>query len=197
MLTSYFAPMSEAEKTRYWDILSPRFQRFYNFALDAGQLDKEIIKDLFEYRVATKGILLNSSRKISESILNGGDPQLIDDYINWIDHKEQLTRLYAYSKQDLKEQAVNIDSLESNVNRMEKKLSENSKEFADFYFTGKTKFSVLQQELKADEALVEVIRLQQFDQVFTNECRYIGIVVTSDDPQPKVIVLDKGNDLEI
>lgn len=75
---------------------------------------------MFEYRVATKGILLSSTRKISESITYSGNQQLIDDYANWIDHKEQLTKLYAYSKQDLKEQAVNIDSLEANVNSMEK-----------------------------------------------------------------------------
>ena len=112
-INSYFAPMSEAEKTRYWDMLAPRFQRFYNFALDAASSDKGILKDMFEYRTATKGILLSSTRKISESISNSGSQQLIDDYTNWIDHKEQLTKLYAYSKQDLKEQAVNIDSLEA------------------------------------------------------------------------------------
>jgi len=196
-INSYFAPMSEAEKTRYWDMLAPRFQRFYNFALDAASSDKGILKDMFEYRTATKGILLSSTRKISESISNSGSQQLIDDYTNWIDHKEQLTKLYAYSKQDLKEQAVNIDSLEANVNSMEKKISKNSKEFADFYFAGKIKFNAIQNQLKGDEALVEIIRLQQFEQGFTDDCRYIGLVATKDKSQPEIVVLDKGNDLEV
>jgi len=196
-INSYFAPMSEAEKTRYWDMLAPRFQRFYNFALDAASSDKGILKDMFECRTATKGILLSSTRKISESISNSGNQQLIDDYTNWIDHKEQLTKLYAYSKQDLKEQAVNIDSLEANVNSMEKKISKNSKEFADFYFAGKIKFNAIQNQLKGDEALVEIIRLQQFEQGFTDDCRYIGLVATKDKSQPEIVVLDKGNDLEV
>ncbi|MBL0154943.1 MAG: tetratricopeptide repeat protein [Chitinophagaceae bacterium] len=34
-INRYFPPMSEQEKTKYWDILSPRFQRFYNFAIEA------------------------------------------------------------------------------------------------------------------------------------------------------------------
>lgn len=193
----YFAPMSEAEKTKYWDLLSSRFQRFYNFALEAAPSDKKILTDLFEYRVATKGILLSSTRNISESITNSGNQQLMDDYTNWIDHKEQLTKLYAYSKQDLIEQAVNIDSLEANVNSMEKKISKNSKEFADFYFTGKTKFNAIQDQLKGDEVLIEIIRLQQFDQVFTDDCRYIGLIATKDKSQPEIVVLDKGNDLEV
>ncbi len=195
-INKYFPPMSEAEKTKYWDMLSPRFQRFYNFAVEASTANKEIILDLFEYRAATKGLLLSSTRKISEAILSSGNEQLIKDYADWIDHKEQLTALYAYSKEDLKEQAVNLDSLESNVNRMEKKLSENSKDFANFYFTGKTKVSEVQKELKADEALIEIIRLRNFDQVFTDGCRYLGLVISKTNSQPKVILLENGNDLE-
>ncbi|MDZ4806774.1 MAG: CHAT domain-containing tetratricopeptide repeat protein [Bacteroidota bacterium] len=195
-INKYFPPMSEAEKTKYWDMLSPRFQRFYNFAVEASTVNKDIILDLFEYRAATKGLLLSSTRKISEAILSSGNDQLIRDYTNWIDHKEQLTALYAYSKEDLKEQAVNLDSLESNVNRMEKKLSENSKEFANFYFTGKTKVSEVQKELKADEALIEIIRLRNFDQVFTDGCRYLGLVISKTNPQPKIILLGNGNELE-
>lgn len=195
-INRYFPPMSEAEKTKYWDMLSPRFQRFYNFAVEAGAVNKDILSDLFEYRAATKGLLLSSTRKISEAILSGGNAQLINDYTEWIDHKEQLTAFYAYSKEELKEQNVNLDSLESNVNRMEKNLSANSKEFANFYFTGKTKVSEVQKELKADEALIEIIRLRNFEQVFTDQCRYLGLVVTKGNPQLKIVMLENGNDLE-
>ena len=195
-INRYFPPMSEAEKTKYWDMLSPRFQRFYNFALEASAVNKEIIFDLFEYRAATKGLLLSSTRKISEAIFSGSNEQLKKDYADWIDQKEQLTAYYTYSKEELKEQSLNLDSLESAVNRMEKKLSENSKDFANFYFTGKTKISEIQKELKADEALIEIIRLRNFDQVFTDGCRYLGLVITKNDPQPKIIMLENGVDLE-
>lgn len=195
-INRYFPPMSEAEKTKYWDMLSPRFQRFYNFAIEASALNKDIISDLFEYRSATKGLLLNSTRKISKAILNSGNEQLIRDYTEWIDQKEQLTTFYAYSKEELKEQAVNLDSLESSVNRMEKKISENSKDFANFFFTGKTKVGEIQKELKPDEALIEIIRVRNFDQVFTENSRYLGLVITKNNPQPKMVILENGNDLE-
>ena len=195
-INRYFPPMSEAEKTKYWDLLSPRFQRFYNFAIEASALNKDILLDLFAYRVATKGLLLRSTRRISEAILSGGNEQLIKDYTDWIDHKEQLTAFYAYSKEELKEQSVNLDSMEANVNQMEKRLSEQSNEFADLYFSDKTNVAEIQLELKEDEALIEIIRLRNFDQVFTDSCRYLGLVITKANPLPKIVLLEKGNDLE-
>ncbi|HEV7781879.1 MAG TPA: CHAT domain-containing tetratricopeptide repeat protein [Chitinophagaceae bacterium] len=196
-INGYFPPMSEAEKTKYWDLLSPRFQRFYNFAIEAAGVNKDIMSDLFEYRTATKGLLFSSTRKISQTILASGNEQLVKDYNEWIDHKEELTNYYAYSKEELKEQGMDLDSMEAVVNRMGKKLSENSKEFGSFFFSGKTKVSEIQRELKSDEALIEIIRVRNFDQVFNDNCRYIGLVITKNSSQPKMVMLENGNDLEV
>ena len=195
-INKYFPPMSEAEKTKYWDMLSPRFQRFYNFAVEAASADKNIITDLFEYRLATKGLLLSSSRKVSENILNSGNDKMIKDYLEWIDQKEQLTTLYAYTKEELTEQGLNLDSLQSAANSTEKRLSESSREFSQYYFTSKTKFSAVQNKLKADEALVEIIKLQNFDQVLLDSTGYLALVITKNNPQPKLIILPNGNEME-
>ncbi len=45
-INSYFPPMSEAEKTSYWDITAPRFQRFFNFALAAYPQLPHVTQDL-------------------------------------------------------------------------------------------------------------------------------------------------------
>jgi CHAT domain-containing protein len=195
-INQYFPPMSEAEKTKYWDMLSSRFQRFYNFATEAGASNKAIITDMFEYRLATKGLLLSSARKVSEGILNSGNDKLVKDYLEWIDQKEQLTAMYAYSKEDLNEQGVDLDSLQSAANATEKRLSETSKEFSQFYFTSKTKFADIQKKLKTDEALVEIIKLKYFDQVLSDSSVYLGLVVTKSNPEPKLVVLANGNELE-
>lgn len=195
-INTYFPPMSEAEKSKYWDLLSPRFQRFYNFALETSAVNKDAITDIFEYRLATKGLLLNSTRKIMQSILSSGNEQLINDYHEWIDGKEELARLYMFSKDELDEQGLNLDSLQQAVNQKEKKLSENSREFSRFIFAGKTKFADVQNKLKADEALVEIIRLRDFDQVFTDSARYIALVVSKGNPQPHVVYMNNGNDME-
>lgn len=195
-INKYFPPMSDAEKTKYWDLLSPRFQRFYNFALEASAVNKQAIFDLFEYRLATKGLLLSSARKISQGILNSGNDQLVNNYLEWIDAKEALTKLYVFSKEDLQEQNIDLDSMENVVNSIEKKLSESSKDFTQFYFTTKINFAEIQNKLKADEALIEIIRLRNFDQAFNDSSRYLALVVTKSNPQPKVVALENGFDME-
>ncbi|MBM3416168.1 MAG: tetratricopeptide repeat protein [Bacteroidetes bacterium] len=195
-INRYFPPMSEAEKTKYWDLLSPRFELFYNFVIEAAPADKNILNDLFEYRLATKGLLLSSTKKVSEAILNSGNSKLIDDYIEWLDAKEQLTALYAYSKEDLQEQSINVDSLQKATNGMEKRLSENSKEFSQFFFTSKTRLADVQKELKPDEAVIEIIRLRNFDQVFTDQSRYAALVVTKTGNEPRLVLMNIGADME-
>ena len=195
-INRYFPPMSEAEKSKYLDILSPRFQRFYNFALEVSPVKKELVTDMFEYRLATKGLLLSSTRKISESILSSGNAGLVRDYAAWMDQKEELARMYVYSKEELKEQSVNIDSLESATNALEKKLSESSKEFSQFFFTSKTKLPEVQKELKPDEAIIEFIRVRNYDQVLLDSSRYLALVVTKSNSQPKLIVFRDGLKME-
>ena len=111
-INRYFPPMSEAEKTKYWDLLSPRFQRFYNFAIEMSAKNPAVIEDLYDYQIATKALLLNSTNKVKQTILASKDAQLIKDYVLWLDQKETLARLYAYSKDELKLQEINLDSLE-------------------------------------------------------------------------------------
>ena len=192
----YFPPMSEVEKTKYWDLLSPRFERFYNFALDVAPSEPAIAKEVFEYRMATKGLLLTSSRKVSNTILNSGNPQLIADYKVWLDAREQLTVLYAYSKQELLDQNINIDSLQDVANTMEKRLSESSSVFTDFYFAQKPGYNSVKEKLKSEDALIEMIRLRSFDQVLNDQCRYLALVVTKEKENPVIIVFNEGNDME-
>lgn len=195
-INQYFPPMSEAEKTKYWDVLSQRFQRFYNFAVEASASNKDALKDLYDYHIATKALLLNSTSKVKQSIFSSGDAQLIKDYVAWIDQKEQLARLYAYSKVDLREQKINLDSIENATNAMEKKLSERSKDFSEGYTASKISYVQIKNLLADNEAVVEIIRLRTFTQKFTNESRYIGLILKKGSNLPVMVSLENGLQLE-
>ena len=45
---------------------------------------------MFEYRFATKGLLLANKESKRKYFLNSGNQKLIADYIEWLDSKEQL-----------------------------------------------------------------------------------------------------------
>lgn len=195
-VNKYFAPMSEAEKTKYWDVLFPRFQRFDNFAIQCSAENKHVLGDMYDYQIATKALLLNSTNKIKESIFSSKNAALIRDYVSWLDQKEQLARLYAYSKEELKDQKINLDSLERSTNSMERKLSEQSAEFSAGYSTQKISYKEIQKLLGDTEALVSIIRLSSFDQDFTDEVKYVALILTKTSELPIRIVLENGQQLE-
>lgn len=195
-INRYFPPMSEAEKTKYWDILQPRFQRFYNFCLDASPTIPAVLQDMFDYRMATKALLLNSTNKIKQSILASKDATLIKDYLNWIDQKENLARLYAYSKEELKNQQIDLKALEQEANRLERSLSQRSADFSKGYSTEKKSFRQVAALLADGEAVVEMIRVQTFDKDFTTDSRYAALILKKSSSQPELVLLENGNQLE-
>jgi CHAT domain-containing protein len=195
-INRYFPPMSEAEKTKYWDVLAQRFQRFYNFASEIASENKDVLVDLFDYQTATKALLLSSTNKIKENILTSGDKAIIADYRTWLDLKETLARLYAYTKDDLKEQKINLDSIESAANSMEKNLSQRSKDFSAGYSSEPPHFMQIRDLLTDQEAIVEIIQVKKFDQSFTKETKYLALVTLKGKEYPELAVMENGVQLD-
>jgi CHAT domain-containing protein/Tfp pilus assembly protein PilF len=195
-ITQYFPPMSEAEKTKYWDLLQPRFQRFYNYCLDAYATNPAIARDMYNYQMATKGLLLSSTNKVKARILLSGKADLIKDYTAWLDKKETLARYYSLSNEDLKNQKIDLAALEQEANSMERSLSQQSEEFSQGYEAAKPDFQQIIKLLGDKEAVVELIRVQLFDKTFTSGSQYAAAVLTKNSPDPKLIVLDNGEQLE-
>jgi CHAT domain-containing protein len=195
-INRYFPPMSEAEKTKYWDILQPRFQRFYNYCLDASATNPTIVQTMYDYQMATKGLLLNSTNKVKKAIFTSGNNDLIKEYVAWLEKKETLARYYSLSKEDLTEQKIDLVALEKEANDMERTLSQRSSDFSQGYVTEKISFKQVSEMLSDTEAVVEFIRIRLFDKDFTSDSKYAVLVLSKDTATPKLIVLDNGNQLE-
>ncbi|MEM6522880.1 MAG: CHAT domain-containing tetratricopeptide repeat protein [Bacteroidota bacterium] len=195
-INSFFPPMSEAEKTRYWDKLRPRFERFYSFVVDSRKGDPGLISDMYDYHIATKGLLLRATTKIKNKILRSDDEDLIRSYGIWLDQKETLARYYSYSKEELRDQKINLDSLERATNSTEKLLSQKSDIFSQGYEFKKVGFPEVQNKLSGNEAVVDMIRLRSFDQQFTDDVKYVAIVAKSNSAVPEYVVVDNGTEIE-
>ncbi len=194
-INRYFPPMSEAEKTKYWDVLQPRFQRFYNFCLEASPGNPLLVQEMYDYQMATKGLLLNSTNKIKKAIFASGNNELIKDYVAWLDKKETLARYYSLAKEDLKDQKIDLPTLEKEANDMERSLSQRSGDFSQGYSTEKISYKQISSLLADTEALVEFIRIRSYDKDFTTDSKYAALILTKGS-DPKLIVLDNGNQLE-
>jgi len=196
IINRYFPPMSESEKTKFWDITSPRFQRFYNFALENHSHIPNVIQDVYSYHMATKGLLLSATSKVKESILKSNDQQLIDDYLAWRDQKEQLGRLYSYSKSKLKKQNINLAEMEERANAMEKSLSERSSKFSSAFLKDEINYKTISDLLTETEVVVDLLRVRKFDQDFGFEVKYVALILEKGGSSPQIVILENGQELE-
>jgi CHAT domain-containing protein len=155
-----------------------------------------VIQDLYDYQIATKALLLNSTNKVKHVILASKNASLIKDYVTWLDQKETLARLYSYSKDELKIQKINLDSLEQAANAMEKTLSTRSADFSSSYATKKLSYKQIKILLTDTEAVVEIIHVKRFDQNFTKDSKYAALVLTKASEVPKLVLLENGQQLD-
>ncbi|WNB17487.1 CHAT domain-containing tetratricopeptide repeat protein [Marivirga arenosa] len=191
----YFPALSEAEKTKYWEQLKPRFFRYYNYALENYYEYPELLDNLIKYRLATKGILLTASTALRNSIYNQNDPELEKLYEQWLDQKQQLTNAYTLSDEEIDEQSINIDSLQNVANQTEKELSLKSDAFSTVYKDRNTDYKTILERLENGQVLVEVIQYPIFDKKLTSNNAYAYIIFKKDE-RPEILVNEDGDLLE-
>ncbi len=195
-IKKYFPALSEAEKTKYWEQLKPRFFRYYNFALSEYKNNPELLTDMMKYRLATKGILLTSSTALQNAISNENDPQLQELYNQWLDQKRQLANAYALSKEELEEQSFNVDSLERVTNNSEKQLSSQSDAFSKAFESQNFDYQAIQNKLAVGDVLVEIIQYPLFDQALSSKNGYAFIRLKKNQSKPEVYIKNEGDLLE-
>jgi len=196
LLEKYFGAMSENEKGKYWDKVRPSFLAFYNFASENYVKKPELATRMYEAHIATKGILLSSTVKLRQNILKSGNQKLIDTYSQWSGIKESLASYYSLSKEELREQKINLDSLESGANALERQLNQMSAHFSDANKLPSVKLTEVASKLKPGELAVEIIAYPSFAKSFTDDNHYSVLLVKNGATSPEVITLKNGKDLE-
>ncbi len=194
-INEFFPPMSEVEKTKYWEKMKNRFFTFYNFALANSVSHPDLVEKMINYRLMTKGMLLSTTTKIKNTILNSGDKALIDLYNQWQDQKRTLAIYYSFSKEEMSKQNVNIDSLENAANQSERELSQRSSAFADAFVAKDVDYKQIQTKLGAGEAVVEMIHYPEFENAMTGGYKYAAVIIKKVGP-PIVSILVNGDQLD-
>ncbi|MGB0525809.1 MAG: CHAT domain-containing protein [Flammeovirgaceae bacterium] len=191
-----FPSMNEHEKGKYWDKIQPKLMRFYNFAMDNHKNHPELAKMMYQIHLKTKGILLNASTKVKNQILNGANEELKQHYLEWLDQKEALAVYYTLSNEELKDEGIDLDSLEQATLQTEKQLIKSSAAFANAYQFPQQTFQDVHQSLAEKEAAIELVRVPKFDQQLKNDTHYAALIVKKSTNTPTLVVLENGQELE-
>ena len=196
-INTYFEAMSEAEKTQFWNKIHPKFIRFYNFAAQFHSQIPEIATVVYNYHIQTKALLLNSSRKIKNRILNSNNQELIAKYTEWQDIKNYTAKLFSLTNEELEDRNINLDSLIDRTDQLEKEISTMS---ADFKTANENKIidlTTIENKLESNEAAIEVIRVDKYKyQIKTDSCFYIAVIAKKNSKNPDFVVFHEGNKME-
>lgn len=195
-IKAYFPALSEREKAKYWNTIKGDFE-FYN-TLALGQLEdfRDLAGKVYNYQLLTKALLLSSSIKIRERILNSKDEGLMNQYNDWVAKKELMTLALSMSPAQLVENEIDPNTLGQDVERLEKDLSQKSELFSQNFDNKRISYEDVIKSLKPNEVAIEMVRYRYFNHSFTDSVIYAALYVKSDQKRPKAIVLGNGHNLE-
>lgn len=191
-ILEFFPAMSEQEQVSLYNKVNNAIQDYQQFAVDYGNRFPTLIEHLFDFRLATKALLLNSSAKTRALIVQGGDAQLKAQFLSWISLKEQIGKLYS-SGQGVSA-ADQIAVLESQANELEKKLSQTSSIFKRNSSERDATWSKIQSTLRDGEAAVEFIRVKASGK--SDSISYAALVSRKDRAKPQLVVFSSGLKME-
>lgn len=192
----YFPALSEGEKAKYWNTIKSDFE-FYN-TLAFGHLDdfKDLSGKVYNYQLLTKALLLSSSIKMKERILNSEDEILKASYNDWMQKKELLTNALSMSTQQLVENGIDPVALGGEVEKLEKQLSEKSELFSQDFENKRITYENVQKSLGKNDIAMEMVRYRYFDHIFTDSVIYVALYLRNDNARPKSVELPQGLNME-
>lgn len=195
----FFPTLSEREKAKFWNKIREDYEYYNTIVLKQIETpDDKIVGKLFNNALNTKALLLNSSIKMRQNILNSGDTLLISQYENWLVSKEILSEALSMSLDQLGEYEINLDSLITETELLEKKLGAQSDIFSASTGQQRITWENIKSVLKKNEVAVEMMKFRHFDHVFTDSVIYMALIIKNDkkSDRPEVIVVRNGRELE-
>lgn len=192
----YFPALSEREKAKYWNTIRGDFEFYNTLAFSNLEDFKDLAGKVYNYQLLTKALLLSSSIKIRERIMNSTDEQLKAQFSTWIQKKELLTLALSMSPQQLTENEIDPNALQQEVERLEKDLSQKSELFGQSFENQKVTYDLVAKSLEPNEVAIEMVRYRYFDHEFTDSVVYAALYVKRDMARPKPIILHDGQKME-
>ncbi|MDZ4806666.1 MAG: CHAT domain-containing protein [Bacteroidota bacterium] len=200
--------------TYYNSKLKEGYDNFHSFVKIAkekstgpsGQssLYAQLAQQAYSNLLFTKSISLKGTEKRKESFLNANDPNITRLYNQWIDKKQQLLRQYLKTDEPSGVDTVNktsqdeLKKMQDDVTRLENELANKAKDFKKYLQLIPPDWKTVRDNLKEDEAAIEMIRFQWRDQLYYSDTNYYAAyIITKNSQQPEIVYLpDAAADLD-
>ena len=193
-LKNVFPYLSEKEKLLFWKSISDNENNFYSFAAEYYRTNPLISREVINFRLFTKGMILKETNKIKKLIQNTDDSGIKKKYVEWLVLRDQFASNYTLTDSNENVNEENLKSLKNRINQLEKELSAESGDLAMEFAREDLSWQSLYEILDVDEAIVEIIKFNFTDEI--NSTYYLAVIISKQFPDsPRMIVFRDGESM--
>ncbi|MDB4835222.1 CHAT domain-containing protein, partial [Cyclobacteriaceae bacterium] len=197
LINDFFPNLNERAKTKFWAIHQPDFEFYNTLAFGTTDPKPKYAANVFNNSLATKALLLNSSIKLKENILDSGDSALIAKFKQYQALRESLATNISNSSSSLVAGQESIKKTQKQIDLLEKELSQDNPLFSTTIDHHSYNWQEVKAKLKEGEAAIEIIRYRYYDQNFSDSIVYIALLIDETTKKsPKIIELGNGSQME-
>lgn len=200
-----FPIMSEREREIFYERIKTNIDRYNYVASQLLDSKPELIKNIFDFQIKTKGFLFNPSKNIQDHVNESQDLELKEKFKRWQSDKKLLASYYQMGVQELAQQNVNLVYEESRIDRLEKELEQKLPNFEESLHKVDKDWSSVQAYVKPGEAIIKLIRIREFESLtesvetlfgFTDYTKYLAIIFQYGQNEPTYVFLGEDNETE-
>ena len=189
-----FAYMSEKDRLQFLATVKKVFTLYFSLALTEHEQNAAVAGRTYDLLLWQKGLVSTSVATLRAQVVANGDPQAIKIFEDLTAKKSQSSRLTAIRPTGWQEARARADT---EANDLEQQLARRVNSFADQKNLASATWQDVQKALKPGEAAVEFVRFPFHDgNKQTDKTYYIALVIRPENPQPALIQLGEGHDLE-
>jgi len=191
-LRNIFPYLSENQKLNFLKSVYDKFEIFYSYSDERCKENPSIISNMLDVRIASKGIILNSTVSMYNKIRTSDNQQYIDRYNELINLKSTFIKAQELSVDERSRRGLNISELERKSEELEKELSIS----LGTGISEKFNWRDIKSSLEKNEAAVEYIDFNFYDKDWTDSVYYSAVIVRNDAEEPVYIKLCTQTELE-
>jgi hypothetical protein len=201
-IKTIFAGLSLRDQEIFYDRLRSDVDRYNFIAFSLLDKNPDLVHNILDYQLKTKSILFTPSEKIQNRIINSNDKQLRNDFFNWKEGKQLLANYYRIGEQQLDENNISLNSVESDLVNKERILVSQMSEFESILPRIDISWQNIQNKVKLNEAIVEIVQIREFQSQttddgmlfgFTNLTQYLAIIFNNETvAKPEYAIIGDG-----
>lgn len=188
-----FSYSSVKEKKDFLNTFNSFFDVYQSFNLKTANRYNQLLEMLYNNQLILKALLLTSSKNTLQAVRESGGEETREIYDQWIGIKRRLAKEYS---KPISERASNLDSLETEANKLEGRLVSLSKDFMTEKQKQEITWKDVRQRLRKDEIAIEFSSFRYYDKRWTDSTFYIAYVVTSETKYPEMVYLFEEKELD-